>query len=355
MKERIVYLANAANVHTRRFVEHFSERYCLTVLSFEEAEIKGAEVVLLKSPFRGLLRYLWVVPFVRSWMAQNRPAFVHAHYAGGYGLLAAFSGFHPFVLSVWGSDIYQVPKHSRAHRLLVKFMLAKADHLCSTSAAMAIEAKRYLNRDYLLTPFGIDLEKYQPFSVTKGHDSVIIGTVKKLDTLYGVDRLLRAFALLCEMMPQLACTLLIVGDGEERENLQRLALELGIASRVNFHGRAQQEDVPELLARMKVYVALSRSESFGVAILEASSCGVPVVVSDAGGLPEVVVDGVTGFVVKDGDPELAALAIKRLVEDNDLLRRMGIAGREHVVAQFAWEHTIKPMERLYSQLIGRVN
>lgn len=350
MKENIVFLANAASIHTERWAVHLSKSYSITILSFEDAQIDGVEIISLRSPIKSLLRYIWVVPSVRRILAKLRPKILHAHYAGGYGLIGMMCGFHPYVLSVWGSDIYQAPKNSVVRKWILKCILNQADYLCSTSVAMANEAKKYVNRDFLITPFGIDCNIYRPFEVASSSEEFVIGTVKKLDKLYGLDRLLNAFAILCEQKPQVRLRLLIVGDGEERASLTALANNLGISSFVEFYGTARQENVPALLNKMMVFVALSRSESFGVAVLEASACKLPVVVSDAGGLPEVVAEGVTGFVVKDGDPRLAAIAIKKLMADSVLREQMGTAGQEFVRSRYQWEHTAKEMEYLYTRI-----
>ncbi|MDD2733274.1 MAG: glycosyltransferase [Desulfuromonadaceae bacterium] len=350
MKPKIIYLANASNIHTKRWAVHFSGKYSITILSFEAAQIANVEVITLHSPLPGLLRYLWVVPIIRNLLSEIRPNIVHAHYAGGYGLLGALSGFHPYVVSLWGSDVYQAPKVSVFHRHILKFILKKADYLCSTSVAMAREAKLYVNRNFIITPFGIDCNVYCPSNIKKPSEEIVIGTIKKLDALYGVDRLIKAFAILNKEFPEKTLRLLIVGDGEELSRLQSLSCSLGLSAQIEFKGGVSQEEVPGLLHKMSIYVALSRSESFGVAVLEASACGLPVVVSDAGGLPEVVTDGETGFIIPQGDPAKAAMALIRLVSDAGLRDRMSNAGREFVLSHYQWKDKAKVMENLYTKI-----
>src|SRR5699024_6321216 len=100
----------------------------------------------------------------------------------------------------------------------------------------------------------------------------------------------------------------LVGNGPQQEEYQQLSAKLGLGSKVYFVGRVPHQDVPNELAKLDVYVALSRldSESFGVAIIEAGAARRPVVVSDAGGLPEVTLDGITGLVVPRENPQAAA-------------------------------------------------
>ena len=102
--------------------------------------------------------------------------------------------------------------------------------------------------------------------------------------------------------------------------------------------------MPEVLHSFDIYVALSESESFGVAILEASACGLPVVVSDAGGLSEVVENGQTGIVVPRHDPEAASRAILSLISSSEIRCQFGQHGVERVKQLYSWE---KSYEQLY--------
>ena len=162
--------------------------------------------------------------------------------------------------------------------------------------------------------------------------------------------MLRAFAILKDKATSTPLRLLIVGGGEEKDSLVALASSLGIASDTTFVGSVKEDEVPKYLNTMDIFVALSRSESFGVAVLEASACGLPVVVSDVGGLTEVVSHGVTGYVVKDGDPVLAADALCQLVTHGDEAKAFGNAGRSFVMDRYSWDTTTLAMESLYRRM-----
>ena len=98
-------------------------------------------------------------------------------------------------------------------------------------------------------------------------------------------------------------------------------------------------------------MSASESESFGVAVIEAEACRIPVVVSDIGGLPEVVQDNVTGFIVPPKNPEATAEAIEKLILDENLRNKMGVAGREFVLKNYEWSKNAKIMENLYKTII----
>ena len=115
--------------------------------------------------------------------------------------------------------------------------------------------------------------------------------------VYGIDLLIRGFAACRESLGRDAretanqLRLRIVGGGWQRPELERLAQTIGTGRRGDFTGPTPHESVPNEVAGAGHYVAASRAESFGVAVIEAAACGLPVVVSRIGGLPEVVADG----------------------------------------------------------------
>lgn len=311
-------------------------------------------------PHSGLKGYFLNALALRKLLASLRPDIVNAHYASGYGMLASLVRFRPTVLSVWGSDVYEFPqKHYPLNLWVLRWILKRSDQIASTSLAMAAQVRRISPQihDIVVTPFGVDTDLFSPATEAKNHGYITIGTVKTLERIYGIDTLVRAFARLwCD--DQVVTTgvrqklrLILVGEGSERASLTALTRELGIEACTTFVGAIPHSDVPRWLNRFDVYVAASRSESFGVAVIEASSCCVPVIVSDRGGLPEVVEADVTGFVVPAEDPDAFARCMKALVLDNDLCRQMGEAGRQRVVRVYSWDTCIDRMISCYRATI----
>ena len=287
------------------------------------------------------------------------PDLLNVHYASGYGTTAALSGFHPSLLSVWGSDVFDFPYESWAKGLLLRRNLRCATRLASTSHVMAKQVQALVPElsPAVVTPFGVDCERFRP-SPRRDPQSITVGTVKTLAHKYGIDLLIAAFAQVVRDLqidhPSTGSRLrlTLVGAGEERLALEALATGLGVRDRVVFAGPVAHRDVPDWLNQLDIFVAASRSESFGVAAVEASACGLPVVVSDAGGLPEVVRDGETGFIVPRENSRALAEAIRQLVLDIGLRRRMGAAGREFVLSTYEWEHCVDTMEGAYREVIA---
>jgi glycosyltransferase involved in cell wall biosynthesis len=364
---KVVVLGPASVIHTQRWATALAERGLDVVLATQHPDPgwpvpAGVRVVAL--PHTGAVGYFTNVAALRRLLRTERPDLLNAHYASGYGTTAALARFRPWLLSVWGSDVYDFPHEGRLKGWWLRRNLRQADAIASTSRAMAQQVRRLLPGlgDIDITPFGVDVERFAPQRQTQAHGGLVIGTVKTLAPKYGIDVLLRAFALLVNGAalergpePGPALSLVIVGGGPQRVELESLAMALGIAARVRFVGAVPHADVPRWLNGFDVYVAASRldSESFGVAVLEASSCGLPVVVSDVGGLPEVVSDGVTGLVVAREDPPALARALAALVASPAQRRRLGDAGRRHVIDHYEWQATVDHMVVCMQRVAGR--
>ena len=362
---KVALLSSALSIHTVRWANALSkaglEVHVISQHPQLESMNKNVKVHLL--PFRRVLGYFTMVPAVKKILDEIKPDILNAHYASGYGTTARLVNYHPYLLSVWGSDVYDFPYKSFLHKQLVQRNLIAADAIASTSICMAgqVNGLTFGSKQVSITPFGIDTDFFQSSNTPMAHydetQEIVVGTVKSLAPIYGIDTLIESFAILFKTLiinrPEIAKRLIlrIVGSGPQEAELRSLTTQLNISDRVLFIGQVDSTEVPKELAELDIYVALSRSESFGVAIIEASAMARPVVVSDAGGLPEVVVDGVTGIIVPTEDPQSASDAILKLILDRNLRIQMGDAGKQYVARNYDWHITVDIMKKLYEKVI----
>jgi len=368
---RVLLLSEPGSPHTIKWARSLSENgieiciFGLSALSAQTAAAYsnyrniriyygGVESDVIKKGEGNIskLSYLKMLPRLKEVIGKFNPDIVHAHYATSYGLLGALSGFHPFILSVWGTDVFDFPRKSLFHRGLLKYSLWKADKILSTSYVMAQETNNYTSKQVEVLPFGIDLNIFKPMngeSVFCKNDTVI-GTVKNLEEKYGIQHLITAFRIVKENHPKWPLKLLIVGGGSQEGALKRLVADMRIEHDTIFTGQVKYDEVPKYQNMLSISVTVSNSESFGVAVIEASACEKPVVVSDVGGLPEVVEDGKTGFIVPPGKPQKIAAAIEKLMSDRELMGKMGKAGRHRVQSLYDWNCNVNRMCEIYVQL-----
>ena len=299
-------------------------------------------------------RYFGVIPRIKKIIKSWKLDIVHAHYASSYGLIGVLLNFHPLITSVWGTDILEFPKLSFVSKSLLKFVLSKSDKLLSTSAYMAAEAAAYTNKKFVITPFGIDTQLFQKTKLRSlfNDNSVVIGTVKNLEKVYGIDTLLRSFQLLKERNKSLSFKLLIVGSGTYEKELRKLASELNIEGETVFTGRIANDKVHEYYSMMDVAVFLSNRESFGVSILEAQSCNIPVVASNVGGFSEIIVNNETGVLVPPNDSESAAAAIEKIIFNSNFSEKITGKARKIVIDRFNFNKSVKQMINIYNNILS---
>lgn len=156
---------------------------------------------------------------------------------------------------------------------------------------------------------------------------------RNLESHYGVDRVLRAFAIIQQRYPD--ATLVVAGDGSQRRNLEALATALGLRN-TKFLGQVDPESVIELYESADIYLNASEIDNQPLSILEAFACGLPIVTTGAGGIPDIVTDGVNGFVVPCGDHEKLADRAMQLLEQPEVARRMVADGLEQC-RKYSWQ------------------
>lgn len=359
---KVIFLSNAGSIHTIQWVTYLADLGIdVQVISQQPiGESFPAHIPVHILPFKGFLGYFLNTIPLRKLLKELKPDVLNVHYASGYGTTARLTNFHPYVLSVWGSDVFEFPLRSSLHKYLLKKNLAAADTIASTSIAMRNQTQQFLSagRPISITPFGVDFSKFSRKQISKGHQSsVTVGTVKTLKHVYGIDILIHALAKVYNLLQQQNSKLAekikfrIVGGGEDLHKLQQLAENLGIEHIITFVGRVEHDAVPQELAKLDIYVALSRQESFGVAVLEAQAMGLPVVVSNVGGLPEVVKQGETGYIVETENPDQAAEMIIKLVLDQQLRDEFAMNAEHFARQNFSWEACAQQMQKVYQDTL----
>lgn len=356
---KICFLAPAGSAHTIKWCNYFvSKGHEVHVVSFTEGQINGVQVHVIRSKASASggdlqkLMYLTAAGQVRKLVDQIAPDIVNVHYATSYGTVAALAGLKHYVLSVWGSDIYEFPGRSPLHRAMLKFSLSRAKYLFSTSQAMADEAGKYTRKKFEITPFGVDTELFSPEKRHRNHDDFVVGTIKSLAPVYGIDTLLKAVAIVRKEHPEIPIRLRIAGKGPSAEEYAALAEQLGIADITVWLGFISQQQAALEWADMDAAVVCSNSESFGVSAVEAQASGVPVIISDIPGLMEATRPGETSVVVPRGDENALAGAIVSLYHDPERRKRMGEMGRAYALENFAMMGCFGKIEGLFRKIVG---
>lgn len=256
---------------------------------------------------------------------------------------------------------YLVPSAKRlltlqtTNRSFLKGLIIRsADKVTAISSALVKIVGDLGRNDVTLIPNGIDLKHIPNVAEVEGR-VVFVGRLEKWK---GIDVLLRAFVRIkCPMpndqgIPKSQAPILrlrIVGEGSQRKPLEKLAGDLGISDRVTFTGFIPVPQVYKEFAEAEIFCGLSRSEALGNVFLEAQAAGCAVIGTEVGGIPDIVKDGETGLLVPPDDAEAAADALKKLLEDEDLRRRLAQAGVENAKG-YDWDNISEKYSEVYADL-----
>lgn len=302
----------------------------------EAAERSGIEFVHLEqlrrpiSPWRDLRGFAELYRLLR----RQRPDVLHASSskAGVIGRLAAVAARVPVrVFTVHG---WAFSAHSGAASALYRW----ADRIAGRATTATICVSQRERADGLrartcradrtvVIPNGVEVDAYPQASLERAVPRLI--AVGRLAAPKDWSTLLSALTSLdSEAFAELA----IVGDGPERERVEDELARRSLEGRVRLLG--ERDDVPRLLAEADVFLLASRSEGLPLSVIEAMAAGLPIVASDVGGLKELVRDGETGVLVPPGDPVALAEALRPLLANRELRRRLGRAGRARAKALF---------------------
>jgi phosphatidylinositol alpha-1,6-mannosyltransferase len=214
--------------------------------------------------------------------------------------------------------------------------------------------------DVRIVPLGTDPKHFRPGldpSAVRARYGLEEGrwllTVARLVAHKGIDTVLHVLATLRDEYPDLRYA--VVGSGAMLGKLQQLARDLGIADRVRFLTNVPDADLPGLYNNAEIYLGVSRPvelmmEGFGISLSEASACGIPVVGGSSGGIPDAVRENETGLLVDAQRPEPVIHAVRLLLENRDLARRLGKGGREAVESFYNWDRVTSDVSRMGAEL-----
>lgn len=170
----------------------------------------------------------------------------------------------------------------------------------------------------------------------------IIGVISRIEKVKGINYLLQCMTRVISEFPDI--TLLVVGEGSEKANLERQAKEAGIEKHVIFTG--ERQDIPEILQLLDIYLLPSLSEGLPMGLLEAMAAKCPAIASAVGGIPQVVKDGESALLTEPGQPESIAQVVVRCLKDEDVRVKL----QNNAFEVFSGKFDVTSMSRQYMEL-----
>jgi glycosyltransferase involved in cell wall biosynthesis len=342
-------------------VRHLPERFEPQICCIHELGPIGREIQAGGTPATVLglnpgVRRPWDVARIRRFLLDAQPQIVHTFLltASLYGRLAAMLARVPIVI---GTEVNIYGQKRPRHRLAERLLMPGTDRVVASAESVRQFYIRQVHADpdkveviynavdwaQLRTSVGGD-ETRRSLGIPSG--GTVAGIIARLTEQKGHVYLFDALA----RTPELGTThLIVVGDGDLRDDLRRRVAELGLRSRVHFVGA--RRDLGDLLSAMDLFVLPSLWEGLPLSLVLAMGAGVPVVATSTAGVPEAVEDGLTGLLVPPGDAASLGCAMARLVTNPGLGRRLAEAARAAVVPRFGVDGYVASVAALYDRLL----
>lgn len=265
------------------------------------------------------------IPFYTPWYVRE-PLVTIVHHLFGNSIFK--EAIFPAAAYVWGAE-----------QIAMRVYRRQVFAAVSPSTKRELEEHGVSGSKISLVHNAVDHDLYRPPS-TPRTPGLTVGYLGRIKAYKSVDHLLRAFAVVRASIPDVR--LVVVGDGDAKPGLERLAAELGIGASVEFTGFVPPEEKVRRLQQMDMVVNTSAKEGWGLTVVEANACGVPVIASNVPGLRDSVVDGTTGWLYPYGDIERLAATMERVLRDVRERQRVA-AEAVQWAGKFTWEASADAM------------
>lgn len=296
--------------------------------------------------------------YYRLWklLRKLKPDIVHTRNLGTieYVIPAKLAGVKHHVHGEHGRDMSDIDGTNKKYINIRKFYSKFISHFITVSK----DLENWLIKSVSIPSIkisqiynGVDIEKFSPKTISSNlENSLVIGTVGRLQAEKDQATLVKAFDLLIKNNPDLDVKLELIGDGPDRKKLESLVNELNISDNVLFHGKS--DDVANIMKKMDIFVLPSLAEGISNTILEAMACGLPVIATNVGGNPELVTENVSGYLVPSNNPQTMAEAIQKYIDQPELIAKHGKTARQLIENEFSMKAMVENYMRVYDQLLA---
>lgn len=358
---KILALADARSPHTQRFASYLAHQgHEVHLLCDSPVEVEGV-VVHAPDPAPPVLQFPPWLRLCQELIRRLRPDVVHGHYASIYGLWGALSGFHPYVMTLWGSDINVDPHLGSQYGELIRFGLEQADTVIGQSDDLNAAARRLapeMRAPLRRLTFGIDTATFAPggdAAFLRAHhelgDGPVVLSPRQFKPAANIHRIVEAIPRVLEAFPNarfILKTMITSHDDYYRQLIASIA-SLGVEHAVRIVQDVPYETMPSLYALAAVTLSVRDADGASNTVMESLASGTPVIASDIASNRELI-GAEAGIFVDPHAPGAIARAILEVLRDPARAGAKGEAGRRRMRERHDHAANMARMEGLYRVL-----
>jgi len=371
---RLAYAHDGESVYDRFFLDRFSKKFETFFLTFNKKPImvaNCARTIIMPDlgsplPIREGIRALLSTPtrvlILKKYLRELKPDILIGNWIWRYGLYCALSGFKPFILFVWGSDILIIPKYSIFLHGLASYVLRKADLILVDSdiqfeACLKLGAKK--EKIFKVPWFDVHevteiAKKYgarrrirKELGISDG--AFVIICTRRHEKVYDLETLVKAAPRIISRIKN--ARFILIGGGKLTIRLKALVKKMGLEEHFTFLGQQSRENVIKYLLASDVYVSPSLSDGTSASLLEAMSCKVMPIVTSIPGNREWIINGDSGLLFPPSNHEALADAVVKASLNKNGRQKIVKKAYSVVVSRANWDENFKLFEDSFQRVM----
>jgi L-malate glycosyltransferase len=369
-KLKILYIADSTSVHTQRWVKYFADAghdiFIITIGKKRQIVPYATHLNNFEQFYYNSPNFIWELLRARRIIRSVGPHVLHAHFVHQYGWMGALSGFHPFVLTPWGTDIYKLPSESRVRvgKILTQYTLKKADAITVISDHLKKSAIKFgADEEKINVLFlGVDTDQFRPDidtmklrqSLSISENAPVILSNRNFAPLYNNDIVLEAMVPVLKQFPKAVLILQNAGGRWEREaELRKIAEKKRVTNSIRFLPQYQHDELAPLYALADIYVSVPSWDAGPVSLREAMASGCAPIISDLPAPREWIENEKNGVIVPVRDSEKLSSTICDLIRNDDKRARFNEINRTLIINRANTLEQMSKVEGIYQAVVKK--
>lgn len=324
------------------------------------------DIIRYRKQGKKIISYRIKAESIRKTLEQLKPNLLSAHQMD-CGIIAYLSGFRPYVITYWGSDIYR-----DLFDYKFKSLITKSINSAEKVQTVNEEMKNLLVKHLEIKPdkifvqnFGAEIERFPPISNKKALQKIrqkygfnekhliLSARYSIVKKLFRLDLILQAFKIMLEKNSSLDSRLIFINNADKQQDLKQLAVDLGIADKVSFLGFLDNEAYSDVIRMVDLNVQCPFYDAGGVSLMESLAAGIPVISTHVTGAEINLIDDYNGLFLDSRDPEEIAQKMAKLLLDNELYKTLSKNAHEWAQNNCSKEKVMSVISKQFYQTLEK--